>query len=249
MTSLLLTGAAGGVAGLLLPALLPRYDLVLVDRLPIKPIEGARVLQGDLADPDFAIEATDGVDAVVHLAANPNPAATWPELHGPNVLAVTNLLDAAAAHRTPRLVLASSVHAMGQYLTQDRRPIDPAWTPAPCCRYGATKGFAEAAARAYSYQYGLAAICLRLGATFAKPWNTSMLGGWFAPEDLGQLVLRSLDSDVVFGIYHGISANTRSDWDISNATAELGYRPTANAEIFVDSVPVSDEGGLCQPGS
>lgn len=249
MTSLLLTGAAGGVADLLLPALLTRYDLVLVDKAPVEPVDGARILRGDLADPGFAIEATKGVDAVVHLAANPNPAATWPELHGPNVLAVTNLLDAAAVHRIPRLVLASSVHAMGQYVRQERRPIDPAWTPAPCCRYGATKAFAEAAARAYSYQYGLGAICLRLGGTFARPWNTSMLGGWFAPEDLRQLVVRSLHADVVFGIYHGISANTRSDWDIGNARMELGYEPTADAEVFADSLPVSHHGGLCQPDS
>ena len=249
MKSLLLTGAAGGVAGLLMPALLNRYDLVLVDRVPVEPVDGARVLRGDLTDPDFVTEATEGVDAVVHLAANPNPAATWPELHGPNVLAVTNLLDAAAAHRIPQLVLASSVHAMGQYVGKGCRPIDPAWTPAPCCRYGATKAFAEAAARAHSYQHGLGAICLRLGGTFARPWNTSMLGGWFAPEDLRQLVVRSLDTDVVFGIYHGISANTRSEWDISNARVELGYEPMANAESFANSVPVSHEGGLCQPDS
>jgi uronate dehydrogenase len=205
------------------------------------------VLRGDLADPKLAVEATAGVDAVVHLAANPNPDATWPELHGPNLLAVTNLLEAAATHRIPRLVLASSVHAMGQYLGRDRRPIDPAWTPAPCCRYGATKAFAEAAARAYSYQHGLGAICLRLGATVATPWNTGMLGGWFAPEDLRQLVICSLESDIPFGVYHGISANTRSEWDIGNGRSDLGYDPTENSEVFAGTVPTGDDGGLCQP--
>jgi nucleoside-diphosphate-sugar epimerase len=244
MSTLLVTGAAGGVARLLLPALRPAYDLVLLDRVPV---EGARALCGDLTDPDFAADAVSGVDAVVHLAANPNPRASWPQLHGPNVLALTNLLDAAAAQRVGRIVLASSVHAMGQYLAEPTRPIDPMWTPRPCCRYGATKVFAEAAARAYAYQHGLSAVCLRLGGTFEKPWNTGMLGGWLGPADLQRLVMGALTADLQFGIYHGISANTRSEWDIENARAELGYQPICDSEIFASSIPGSSEGGLCLP--
>ncbi len=247
MSTLLVTGAAGGVARLLLPALRADYDLILLDRTPIEAAEGVRVLRGDLTDPGFAADAVSGVDAVVHLAANPNPSATWPELHGPNVIALTNLLDAAAEARVGRMVLASSVHAMGQYLRGPARPIDPMWTPRPCCRYGATKEFAEAAARAHAYQHGLSAVCLRLGGTFEKPWNTGMLGGWLAPADLQQLVIGALTADIEFGIYHGISANTRSEWDIENARNELGYHPTCDAEIFASSVPISTDGGLCAP--
>lgn len=242
MSRLLVTGAAGGVARLLLPALRADYDLVLLDRVPV---EGG--LRGDLVDSDVAAAAVSGVDAVVHLAANPNPEATWPELHGPNLLALTNLLDAAAQARVGRIVLASSVHAVGQYLAEPARPINPEWTPRPCCRYGATKVFAEAAARAYTYQHGLSAVCLRLGGTFEKPWNTGMLGGWLAPADLQQLVIGALTADIEFGIYHGISANTRSEWDIENARIELGYRPSCDSEIFASSIPVSTEGGLCTP--
>jgi nucleoside-diphosphate-sugar epimerase len=247
MSTVLVTGAAGGVARLLLPALRPAYDLVLLDRAPVEAAEGVRVLRGDLTDPDVAAAAVSGVDAVVHLAANPNPCATWPQLHGPNVLALTNLLDAAAGERVGRIVLASSVHAMGQYLLRPTRPIDPVWTPRPCCRYGATKVFAEAAARAYAYQYGLSAICLRLGGTFEKPWNTGMLGGWLAPADLQRLVIGALTAEIEFGIYHGISANTRSEWNIENARAELGYQPIRDSEIFASIIPVSTEGGLCTP--
>jgi len=240
----LLTGAAGGVAHLLRPALQDRFDLVLTDRVPT---EDGSAVRGDLTDTAFADDVTAGVDAIVHLAANPDPGATWEQLYRPNVQAVANLLTGAARNGVRRLVLASSAHAMGQYVAAGRQPIDPAWSPAPCCPYGASKAFVEAAARMHSYRYGVHAVCLRLGATFEKPWNTSMLGAWLAPEDLQQLVLRSLAADVAFGIYHGISANTRSVWDINNARTELGYAPVRDSEVFSGSVPVDDDGGPCPP--
>jgi hypothetical protein len=40
-----------------------------------------------------------------------------------------------------------------------------------------------------------------------------------------QLVEKSLSSDVLFGIYYGISNNKDAFWDISNARADLGYAP------------------------
>jgi uronate dehydrogenase len=33
-----------------------------------------------------------------------------------------------------------------------------------------------------------------------------------------------------FGIYYGISGNTRAYWDLSNARQELGYDPQDDAE-------------------
>lgn len=243
----LVTGAAGGVGQLLLPGLIGKYELTLTDRVPIPNSPGARTMLGDLTDGEFASEATRDVDAIVHLAANPDPEATWPELLGPNVQLVTRLLDASVANGVGKLVLASSAHAMGQYLQRPDRPINPEWTAAPCCRYGTSKVFTETIARSYSYRYGVSATCLRLGATFEKPWNTGMLGGWFAPADLRQLVGCCLDSDIRFGIYHGISANTRSDWDIDNARTELGYDPQCDSEIFATTVPDGEGGGLCEP--
>lgn len=243
---LLITGAAGGVGQLLLPGLIGKYELTLTDIVSIPNVEGTRTILGDLTDAGFAAEATAGVDAIVHLAANPNPQATWEQLLGPNIRLVTTLLDAAATNGVGRLVLASSAHAMGQYMWHGRRPIDPAWPVAPCCPYGATKAFVEAVARAHSFRYGARIACLRLGATFEKP-NASMLDGWLAPEDLQQLVCRCLAADLTFGIFHGISANTRSSWDINNARNELGYAPVRDSEEFAGSVGPDIDGSLCAP--
>jgi nucleoside-diphosphate-sugar epimerase len=242
----LITGAAGGVGQLLLPGLTGKYELTLTDIVAIPNVEGARTILGDLTDAGFAVAVTAGVDAVVHLAANPDPQSTWQQLLAPNIRVVTTLLDAAVTNGVGRLVLASSAHAMGQYVWEGRRPIDPAWPTAPCCPYGATKAFVEAAARAHSFRYGTRIACLRLGATFEKP-NGSMLDGWLAPEDLQQLVRRCLDADLAFGIFHGISANTRSSWDITNARNELGYAPVRDSAEFAGTVGPDIDGGLCSP--
>jgi uronate dehydrogenase len=37
---------------------------------------------------------------------------------------------------------------------------------------------------------------------------------------------------VKFGIYYGISNNTRAYWDTENARKEIGYAPEDNAEDY-----------------
>jgi uronate dehydrogenase len=237
--TVLVTGAAGGVARRLLPYLadLPvrRTDLVAAD-------DGTIV--GDLTDPAFADTVTAGVDAIVHLAATPDSGARWDQLTEPNLTAVARLLAAAATHRVPRIVLASSVHAMGEYVHAGRLPVDESWVPAPCCPYGATKAFAEAAGRAHAYRTGASVVCLRLGAVQPEPFTVGMRPVWLGPDDLGQLVRRALSADVTFGAYHGVSAGSAS-WSTALGAAELGYVPTLDPRDH----PVGDDTAtsLCAP--
>lgn len=243
--TVLVTGAAGKVAGMLLPYL-DGMPLRLTDRdAPPEP-PGAETVRGDLGAPGFAAAVLDGVSAVVHLAAMPYPDSTWDRLVAPNLDAVAALLDAAAAHQTPRLVLASSVHAMGGHLHAGRTPIQEGWPPSPCCRYGATKAFAEAAGRAHAYRTGASVLSLRLGAVQPEPFTLGMRPVWLGPDDLGQLVRRALTADVRSGVYHGVSGGSPA-WSIDAATAELGYRPVLDAGAY----PVGDDTrtSLCEPGT
>ncbi len=126
------------------------------------------------------------------------------------------------------------------------RPLSPAGTPAPCCRYGATKVLVEAAAAAAHWAHGQSIICLRLGAVLPEPPSAEALAGWLGPADLQQLVTRSVEAEEVgFAVYYGISANTRSYFDISNVTREIGYRPILDAEMYADRVPSGVSYGLC----
>ena len=233
--TLLVTGAAGRVAQQLLPGL-DGYDLRLLDRSDPPPAEGAQVVTGELTDRDFLAGAVEGVDTVVHLAGDPRPDASWDELRGPNVDGFAALLGAAAEHGVRRVVYASSVHAMGRYAVEGRVPIDSAWAPAPCCPYGATKAFDEAVAGVFTHRWGLSTIGLRLGATVPEPTRRSQLAGWLGPADLRRLVVRAVESGVAQGVYPGISANSRTHWDLSRARADLGYAPVLDSQAHAGTV-------------
>ncbi|WP_298328390.1 NAD(P)-dependent oxidoreductase [Haloactinopolyspora sp.] len=239
----LVTGASGRVAEML-RAGLDGVHIRAVDRGDLPADAGHETAVGDLANRPFAEEVVDGVDVVVHLAANPAPYASWDDLRAPNVEALVNIVDAANRAGVRRVVLASSVHAMGGYV----RPgvvVEPDWPVRPCCRYGATKAFSEAYGRMTALTTDMSVICLRLGACLPRPVDSGSAPGWLAPEDLQQLVRRCLEADVRTGTYFGVSANTRTAFDIANARAELGYEPRHDSEAYAADLPEGD-GGLCR---
>src|SRR3954468_17888405 len=203
---ILVTGAMGRVAAQLLPALEERWQLRLLDRTAGDGDDDhGPVIAGELTNRQVLDQVLAGVDAVVHLAGNPDPAAPWDELQEPNIEGFVALLSAARHHGVRRIVFASSVHAMGSYEGLRRWPIDPAWPPAPCCAYGATKSFDEAFARVYAYQSSMSLIGLRLGLCTPHATPAEASAGWLGPTDLRRIVIGALETDVRFGAYHAVS--------------------------------------------
>jgi nucleoside-diphosphate-sugar epimerase len=219
---LIVTGGLGRVATVLRPVLPP--DTRLIDLQP-----GAEQL--DLSDPHQAAEAVRGADAVLHLAASPSPGQDWSTAYWGNV-AVTEVLLRACERRVPRIVLASSVHAMGLYHRSGRELISPEWTPWPCCAYGASKVAVENLGRRHAERYGVSVICLRLGSTGYPLLEQRYANMQLSDRDARQLVLAALTADVQFGVYFGVSANTPARWDITNARAELGYQPVDDSAVL-----------------
>jgi len=232
----LVTGAMGRVAAQLLPALLERGEPRLMDRAEAPDGDHGRpLITGELTDRRVLDEALDGVDAVVHLAGNPDPEAPWQALREPNIEGFAQLLAAAHDHGVRRVIFASSVHAMGAYEGRKQWPIDPAWPPAPCCSYGATKAFDEALARAYDYRTGMSLIGLRMGLCAPEASPVEAVVGWLGPADLQQLVIGALDADVKFGVYHAVSWPSRQRWDIETAVRDLGYEPERSDDHRLES--------------
>jgi NAD+ dependent glucose-6-phosphate dehydrogenase len=118
----LMTGAAGYVAGQMLPTLRARYDLVLVDvsRKTRRGEELADVTAVDLIDPDRSRYAKlfEGVDAVVHLGYKRRQGAN-PLDHffdeKQNVEMAYNVFRTAYDAGVERVVMASSNHAADWY--------------------------------------------------------------------------------------------------------------------------------------
>ena len=156
MTSrkVLVTGAAGYVAGQMLDMFRSRYDLVLLDRQAEnrdgRPVPG--VLPVDLTDRDRERYAAhfDGVDAVVHLAytrRRDEPLDHFFE-ESRNVDMAYNVLRCAYDAGVRRFVFASSNHAADWYehrLVHARKldMLDPYAVPLSDNFYGWAKATVE----------------------------------------------------------------------------------------------------------
>ena len=230
------------------------HDVCGVDRVPA----GGAVVVADLAsDVDVIAKLMEGADAVVHLAAiaSETDFVTAVDSH----LGLTHrVLDAAVAHRVPRVVYASSNHAVG---FTPRTPMLPTDTRTrPDTFYGFGKAACEALCSLYHDRHGLSVACLRIGSFRDRPTTRRHLSTWLSPGDAVRLVDACLRSpDLGFAIVYGISGNTRAWWDLGPARS-LGYRPHDDAETWAAEIegtpPSTDDeldgryvgGELARPG-
>jgi NAD+ dependent glucose-6-phosphate dehydrogenase len=231
---ILITGASGTVGAMLRPSLQEDYRLRLHYRnqAPEALVPGEEQVQGKIEDFASVASMVTGVDAIVHLAAESNARATWEAVRPPNIDGLYNVFEAARRAGVSKIVFASTNHVMGMYDREHAWPIHPEQPVRPDGYYGVSKAFGEALARYYVDAFGLSIICLRIGWALERPHNEAALRMWLSPRDLGQLVRLSLQTPRSFGIYYGVSNNTRCKWDIENARRELGYHPVDDSEIF-----------------
>ena len=156
---ILLTGISGTVGSLLAPELGRDHEVFGVD---LRPSDWPNSTQADLCDPNALPPIFEGMDVVIHLAADPRHEVEigWEELTNPNLIATARMYDAAHDAGVRRVIFVSSMHTMGGYefdepylsIVSGRLDgLDPASIPLvkgddparPDSRYGATKIFGE----------------------------------------------------------------------------------------------------------
>lgn len=127
--------------------------------------DAIQLVVGDISDADLALTATQGADAIIHLAANTGvaPSVADPRADcAANVLGTFNYLEAARLNGVGRFVFASSGAVAGEVTppiveTMPTRPVSP---------YGASKLAGEAYCSAYWRSFGVATTALRFGNVF-----------------------------------------------------------------------------------
>ncbi|MET7571544.1 NAD(P)-dependent oxidoreductase [Streptomyces sp. NPDC005492] len=241
--TILLTGAAGGL-GTLMRDLLPSYgyDLRLLD---VRPIEDAPdAITADLSDRAALREAVRGVDAIIHLAGI-SLEASFEKILRSNIEGTYNLYEAAREEGVPRIVFASSNHAVG-YTPRPRHddPLIPVDTPhRPDTFYGLSKSFGEDLAQLYWDKHGLETVSVRIGSCFPEPSSVRMLSIWMSPADGARLFHAALTAEGVgHTVVYGSSANTRLWWDLTTARA-LGYEPQDDSEPYAEKL-IAEQGEL-----
>ena len=197
----LLTGAAG-TYGRILRTHWPADTFAsvrLADRVPVDDAPSAEreaiplrahesFVEVDISDYASMLRACEGIDCVVHLAADPRPTNDHEQfmesLLPTNIVAAFNVYEAAVQAGCSRVVFASSAQAVLDYHPQEgtaqgAQELDPKFFASidessgveglqwdapvsPLNLYGATKAWSEALGRVYSSQRGLSCICVRL---------------------------------------------------------------------------------------
>ncbi|MBT2450775.1 NAD(P)-dependent oxidoreductase [Streptomyces sp. ISL-43] len=231
--TLLLTGAAGGVAAFLRESL-PGYGyrLRLAD---LKPVEGAESLVFDLRDAEAVRAAVRGVDAVVHLGGI-SLEDTFEAVLEANIRGTYHLYEAVRQEGIRRVVFAGSNHAVGYVPLAGGEPIGSGIPARPDTYYGLSKAFGENLASLYADKYGVETVSIRIGSCFAEPRTVRMLSTWLSPADCARLVHAALTAPGVgHTVVNGISANTRAWWDLGAARA-LGYVPQDDAEPYAEAL-------------
>jgi len=241
MKTILITGAAGGIAGHLRRELAGRYKLRLSDRRVVKPLgAGESFVRAELTKLGELLRATRGVDAVVHLGGY-SVEGGWEDIHPANIVGCYNAFEAARRCGVKRFLFASSNHAVGFYRRD--QVIDHRVPVRPDSRYGVAKAFGEALGSLYADKYGMQVFCMRIGNVNPAPLDRRRLSIWISPRDMAQLVTIGIEHpDIRFEVVYGVSGNTRSWYDNSNA-ARLGYRPQDDSEAFAAEVLARERPG------
>ena len=187
---LLVTGGAGFVGSNLIARLdeLGGHEIVVLDNEVLGSREAiadtsATFLHGDILDMAAVSRALEGVDAVVHLAADTRviPSISAPKFNfDVNVLGSINLLEQMRQASVDRIVNASTG---GAIIGEAEPPVHEAMVPAPMSPYGASKLAVEGYCSAYAASYGMKATSLRFSNVYGpRSWHKGSVVAHFIKQ-------------------------------------------------------------------
>lgn len=208
----------------------------------------------DLADADAVAQAIDGMDAVLHIGAVPNPDATFQQVLDSNIRGTHHVLEACRMAGVKRMVYASSIMATWGYFVHQEpyrsiregrldsvpRPVpavthrDPVRPTEP---YSASKVWAEAYCRIYVDSHDMSIVCLRIGGVNKenRAVTPPSQAVWCSHRDVVNITERALlaTEQPIYDICYAVSNNDYRWVDMSHTAEILGYTPQDRAEESV----------------
>ena len=253
MARIAVTGAAGSVGRETLDAL-DDHDVVPITHRQHDDL-GSIVLE--IEDEPALVDAFEGCDAVVHMAANASATAPWESVLQVNIDGAKNVFEAAARTTVDRVVFGSSNHVTHMYNTTS--PTEPGTTRAdasvvseddpfrPSSFYGVSKLAGEGLGSLYADRDGLEVVTLRIGYLqdaetlrshqSDEPDRARQSRAMFlSPRDYRQAVQRAVaarleDNPLTVNL---VSRNDDRYHSITKAIRTLGYRPRDNSAEILD---------------
>ena len=224
-------------------------DRVAPDRVIDIPDE--RFTLSDMQDLDQMTAAFEGMDCVVHMAADPSGGGGWESVLKSNVIGAYHTFEACRLAHVDRIVYASSIQASSGYRAHvepyrsisagafDSVPdpvplVDRDMPTRPQNIYASSKVWGEAMGRIYAEQHGVSGLCIRIGWVVAEDAPPRPNSGdiWCSQRDIVEITERCVDApdSVRYDIFYGMSDNQYRWVDIEHARTTLGYVPQDRAE-------------------
>jgi nucleoside-diphosphate-sugar epimerase len=265
---ILITGACGFIGRNLIAELEPHHELRLTDS--VAPADatmfaGGRERQaaplvtpwpfvkGDIGDLDVMRQSCEGMDAVVHLAADPTGyPERGKEIMQINVVGTYVVLDAARLAGVKRVLCASSINAFGTFYWRlsgnpapyTSMPLDESFDTVSEDPYSLSKRCNEESCAAFSRAYGLTTAAFRFaGVCSAARYDTMRretqptaawsddIYQWVHVTDLVRGLRRAVECPTLpgFGVYTLAAGDTRCP----EPTMELleRFRPDLAARV------------------
>lgn len=221
----LITGSSGRIGQHLCRHLSDYYDLRGFDRVPAE-LPGQQIT-GETGDEEALQTACEGVDVLVHLAANPSYEASWEETLESNIQGTQNVFVAAQRAGVKKIVYASTCQVTFGYGSNSLQTPD--MYPRSLSYYAASKVLGEQLGHVFAYRHGIDVICIRVGLFSERgriPAHRAA-GRLLGLNDAIQIFQRAIDvMGVRFAVVYGVSRSSRQALDLEEARRVLSYIPT-----------------------
>ena len=258
-----ISGIVGSSAYLLMRQSPDKYDLYGLGRrrtlsTRVKDVREIDLPQDkhhvvDIADFESVRQAVEGMDVVVHMAADP-AGGKWESVLRNNIIGAYNVFEACRQQQVGRIVAASTIQVSTGHRQQEPYnavsqgrpeplpsgvPLVSAEVPAqPRNLYASSKVFSESLCRTFAFSHGMSCLAIRIGWVVGEDTvpNARSEDIWCSQRDIAGLIRACVDApeDLRFDIFYGMS-NNRFRWvDLSNAREKLGFEPQDRAE---DRIP------------
>jgi UDP-glucose 4-epimerase len=286
MNSLLITGGCGFIGTSLIASLSrqhPDIDIRILDNFSTGSPEDLRsvtnysvsipddctskkgivLIEGDIRNEKTAMQCANGIDCIIHLAANTGvaPSVDNPRLDMEcNVIGTLNMLEAARHNKAKKFIFASSGAPAGEV----EPPIHEEVPAHPVSPYGASKLAGEGYCSAYYRTYGIETVCLRFGNVYGprSKKKTSVVAKFIRQaiegkpcviygdgnqtrdflfiDDLIKAIILCLQNNVAGETFQIATGSERTVGEVSQLILKTLQRHAINMNIVYDSPRIGD---------
>ncbi|MGK0240524.1 MAG: NAD+ dependent glucose-6-phosphate dehydrogenase [Candidatus Pelagisphaera sp.] len=242
-----ITGSDGNVGSALRIAFTDQYDLRL---FTLDTVDYESII-ADLSKADQVQGIFDGLDCIIHLAADISARSPWESILPNNIIATQNLFTEAIRAGVKKIVFASTNHVQHGYYMEDGLPhvTDASITrkhkiddpPFPDSIYGVSKLFGENLGRYYSKAAGIQFIALRIG--WIPPYSddpackdgteqeSHLRALYLSKRDCIHAFKRAIEVKTDFLVAYATSDNRQFGiFDLEESKRKLGYNPQDSSD-------------------